>query len=696
VRQGCESEPIGIDLRDGDALDAARVGAKAAQLARASRAGLPIVPGVVLPCTTIDCLRRRAIDPPALDALVEALWHEWGREGSLIVRSSSTVEDTSSSSMAGVFTSVLDVTSAAGLREAIDVVAHSGPAALDAPMAVLIQPMLHPRFGGVAFAADPVTGETNRVVIAAVRGGPDRLVAGTTTGAHYTLGRHGRVRRRHDPIEGLVRRDLRRVARLARRASSVAGTAQDIEWAIDEHGRLLLLQSRPITTLSPPTARRGGRRYGTGPVAETFPAPLSRLEQELWLPPLEQAISAALDLVGARRPGAATRPTVVALGGRVAVDLERLGVRRRRGRSLLDPRVALRQLAAAWRVGRLRTVLPHLAAEQISVIDRDLSAVPALHELDERELLTVLEQCTRALVAVHGYEVLAVLLHDARTTTSLASVALAAAARGHREGIADDDLAAFYPETLALSAPRIGAPALAPPTVNALADRNETELSTREALRLRVRWIHELSARAAFELGARLTRRGSLLHAEHVRHVTIDELRAAVLHSTALSLALDRIEPGPELPTEFLLLPDGATVVAPAPRRTDGRRLPRRERATSTMAATRGLPASGGRAAGTVWDGHGVRPPAAVLVVRTLDPQLASALPHCVALVAETGNVLSHLAILAREFHVPAVVACANAVETFPAGATVVVDGDRGRVALADHVPADAPAEARP
>jgi pyruvate,water dikinase len=114
------------------------------------------------------------------------------------------------------------------------------------------------------------------------------------------------------------------------------------------------------------------------------------------------------------------------------------------------------------------------------------------------------------------------------------------------------------------------------------------------------------------------------------------------------------------------------------------------------MATARGLAASGGRAAGTVWDGHGVRPPAAVLVVRTLDPQLANALSDCVALVAETGNVLSHLAIVAREFHIPAVVACANAVESFPAGTAVVVDGNRGRVALADHVPAGAPAEARP
>jgi pyruvate,water dikinase len=83
-----------------------------------------------------------------------------------------------------------------------------------------------------------------------------------------------------------------------------------------------------------------------------------------------------------------------------------------------------------------------------------------------------------------------------------------------------------------------------------------------------------------------------------------------------------------------------------------------------------------------------------VLVVRTLDPQLANLLADCVALVAETGNVLSHLAILAREFHIPAVVACANAVEAFPVGSRVAVDGDRGRVSIVGSSSDLAPVEA--
>jgi pyruvate,water dikinase len=69
-----------------------------------------------------------------------------------------------------------------------------------------------------------------------------------------------------------------------------------------------------------------------------------------------------------------------------------------------------------------------------------------------------------------------------------------------------------------------------------------------------------------------------------------------------------------------------------------------------------------------------------VLVVRTLDPALASLLPGLGGLVAETGSVLSHLAILAREYGVPTVVALAGAVDHLAPGSWVVVDGTTGEV----------------
>jgi pyruvate,water dikinase len=47
-------------------------------------------------------------------------------------------------------------------------------------------------------------------------------------------------------------------------------------------------------------------------------------------------------------------------------------------------------------------------------------------------------------------------------------------------------------------------------------------------------------------------------------------------------------------------------------------------------------------------------------------------------LVIERGGMLSHGAILAREFGLPCVVGIKHATRLIPHGATVTVDGDRG------------------
>ncbi|MCM3922111.1 PEP-utilizing enzyme, partial [Frankia sp. AiPs1] len=93
--------------------------------------------------------------------------------------------------------------------------------------------------------------------------------------------------------------------------------------------------------------------------------------------------------------------------------------------------------------------------------------------------------------------------------------------------------------------------------------------------------------------------------------------------------------------------------------------------------ATQGV--SPGRARGTVT--HDPSDAAGrILVVDTLDPALASALPELAGLVSTTGSPLSHLAILAREYGVPAVIGVADATTTFADGDEVIVDGSVGEV----------------
>jgi phosphohistidine swiveling domain-containing protein len=98
-----------------------------------------------------------------------------------------------------------------------------------------------------------------------------------------------------------------------------------------------------------------------------------------------------------------------------------------------------------------------------------------------------------------------------------------------------------------------------------------------------------------------------------------------------------------------------------------------------------GTGAGGGTGTGPVtYDGDDP-PTGSVLVTTTLSPGLGPLLPRLQGIVAETGSVLSHLAILAREAGVATVVGYAGAMQDLPEDAVVHVDGDGGRVTIQDQ-----------
>ena len=67
---------------------------------------------------------------------------------------------------------------------------------------------------------------------------------------------------------------------------------------------------------------------------------------------------------------------------------------------------------------------------------------------------------------------------------------------------------------------------------------------------------------------------------------------------------------------------------------------------------------------------------------RTTDPAWTALFGVAAAVVTETGGLLSHAAIVAREYGLPAVVAVTGATTALRDGALVAVDGSTGRVAL--------------
>ena len=634
-----------VALDDAAALDADLVGAKAAALARATALGLPVLPGAVL-ATNADVVSSVG--------RLRSAWERLSDDGRipLAVRSSSTVEDTATSSMAGVFDSVLDVDGWTDLLDAIAVVRRS---AGEHPMAVLVQPMLDSAAGGVLFGLDPVTGRPGRVVTEVVPGNPSALVSGLAAGTRYVLGRRGRVLEadRGDGAVALDRRTRRELWRLAGRTAATFGGPQDVEWAIDREGRLWLLQSRPVTAVAVPV-EASGPLLGPGPVAETLPHVLSPLEEDLWVDPLRAGVREAVRVLGvASERSLASSPVVTVVGGRVAADLELLdpSVHPRRGLRLLDPRPPARRLAAAWRVGRLRSALPSLVGDVVARVDAELAAVPALQVLSTDDLLALLDRSRLALRAVHGHEVLAGVLGHTDGAPA-AGVALAELAVARADGLDDAEAVLRHPLLLALTAPKVGARDPLPESVSPIAAPTGP-LAPREALRVRARWLQELTARAVEELARRF--------GADLRTLRLDELADVVTGRPLPADLVDRSLPDtPPLPARFRLGPGGEVVAEPCGPCLGGRG------------------AGGGRAMGRVGDGPGT-----VLVVRNLEPGLAAALPGRAGLVAETGSTLSHLAILARELGVPTVVGVPDAVARFPHGTALVVDGTTGEVARA-------------
>ena len=652
-----------VDLHDPRAAEPTLCGAKAANLARAATAGLPTLGGFVL--TT-------AATASWPDSRVEALaaWRALGAPR-VVVRSSSTVEDIGSSSMAGQFTSVLGVTDEEAFLHAVEVVLasgrspHSGDGGL--PMAVLVQPEVEAVCGGVLFGLDPVTGDRHATVVDAVLGSPEQVVSGSTVAAHVVLGPRGRVRSWQGPrLDGLLPPSRRRaLVSLARRAEKAFGGPQDVEWAVDAAGALWLLQSRPVTATG--VAPRGPR-YGPGPLAETFPDPLAPLEVALWIDPLRDAITAALAVLGAvpeRRIRASE--VVVVLGGRPAVDLELIGAAPAGHRwwRRLDPVAGTLRVLAAWRTGRLRSALPLLAGDLVAAVDRELLEVPPLPALDDAALLDLLEAARNDLRALHGYEILCGMLLPAGATTA-AGAALGALAAARHRGAAEVAIAPEQPAVLALVPPRIGGRPALPPGHGVIGGHVRlSELPPREALRLRCRWVQELSARAVEEVATRLLDAGVVTDREVVRTWPLEGLGAAL--TAGIVPAAEPFEPEPPLPMAF--------------------RLAARTPVATGDAGPGGVGAGSGRATGRVRHPGTAPTPGQdeVLVVDVLAPQLAAELGRVRAIVSETGSPLSHLAILAREQHVPVAVGVEGARRRVPEGALVLVDGTAGTVTLLDE-----------
>ena len=207
----------------------------------------------------------------------------------------------------------------------------------------------------------------------------------------------------------------------------------------------------------------------------------------------------------------------------------------------------------------------------------------------------------------------------------------------------------------------------------------------------------------ALEIGRRLVDRGQLATRDDVFFLEAHEARSALIdgadrRETARVRKGQRAwaiaNPGPpmygELPSgepPFDLLPPAARLVNQAIAWGIAEFFGEspRERDTSLVAGT---PASPGRYTGTVRVVMGEHQfgniqMGDVVVCPVTSPAWSVVFPSLGALVTDEGGILSHPAIIAREYGIPAVVGTGNATDTLLDGQRVTVDGNTGLVDLA-------------
>jgi pyruvate,water dikinase len=225
--------------------------------------------------------------PPELDGAIRSACRAIGNGAAVAVRSSAVSEDGETASYAGQQETFLNVRGEDGVLRRVQECWASffAPRALfyraqkgalsDTRMAVVVQEMVFAEKSGVLFTVDPVRKRRDRMVIEAVFGLGEGIVSGMITPDHYVVDRDsGAVLDEfvavqdqaifHDAERGgtrhvdlteeqggarvLTAEELEQIRTAGLRIERFFGSPQDIEWSI-RGGELLLLQSRPITTL---------------------------------------------------------------------------------------------------------------------------------------------------------------------------------------------------------------------------------------------------------------------------------------------------------------------------------------------------------------------------------------------------------------------------------------------------------------
>jgi len=227
----------------------------------------------------------------------------------LAVRSSAIGEDSRQAAFAGQLDSFLNVNPGESLRKAILAcwASYWSPRVLFYQrskgiylkgMGVVIQELVNSHVSGILFTRnpDPSVARTDALVLEYCAGFGDRLASGDLNPGRIVIDRNDLQWQEQavpeqlsdcDPIRHLVTQQIERLAKAGLRLERHFGCPQDLEFTIDHHGDLYIVQTRPITVdcAAGPTSEPAHNQqsatanvlWSNANVNENYPEPISPL-----------------------------------------------------------------------------------------------------------------------------------------------------------------------------------------------------------------------------------------------------------------------------------------------------------------------------------------------------------------------------------------------------------------------------------
>ncbi|MGD0976894.1 MAG: PEP/pyruvate-binding domain-containing protein [Minisyncoccia bacterium] len=233
--------------------DLVKLGGKGLNLYLLTKEGLPIPEWFIIPADA---------DLKEIEPQIMAHYNRLAKDGGVAVRSSANVEDAKDMSFAGQFSSYLNINTFEDLHEAIQKVRESVNSKVvskylknnnlqkeSIKMSVIVQKMICSDISGVMFTANPITANTDELIINSATG-VDSVVKGIKANVHIFNKRKGLILDTGSKIQnGLNNGLLDKLFKIGIKIENIFNSPQDIEWAIKDK-EIFILQSRPITKLN--------------------------------------------------------------------------------------------------------------------------------------------------------------------------------------------------------------------------------------------------------------------------------------------------------------------------------------------------------------------------------------------------------------------------------------------------------------